>query len=174
MTGEAGPEAARLLRRARQQAQLSQVELALRAAVAQPVISAYENGHRDPSISTLRKLIEATGQRLVIDVVQARPVGLPNTPRGLLLRRRRSALHRVAERHGISNLRVFGSVARGEDGPLSDVDIAADIPESTSLIDLARAAREMSETLGVEVDLVPARALRPPVAEMLSQEGVVL
>lgn len=174
MPEDAATEAGRLLRRARRQAQLSQVELALRAAVAQPVISAYENGHREPSLSTLRKLVDATGQRLVVDVVQARPLGLPDTPRGRLLRRRRSALHRIADHHGISNLRVFGSVVRGEDGPHSDIDIAADLPEGISLVDLARAAREMSESLGLVVDLVPARALRPAVAEELEQEGVML
>ena len=167
-------EGAKLLRRARQQAQLSQVELALRAAVAQPVISAYENGHREPSISTLRKLVDATGQRLVVDVVRGPPLGLPDTPRGRLLRRRRSALHRIADRHGISNLRVFGSVVRGEDGPHSDIDIAADLPEGISLVDLASVAREMSESLGLDVDLVPARLLHPTVAAELEREGIML
>jgi len=171
---ESALEASRLLRRARQQAQLSQVELALRAAVAQPVISAYENGHREPSISMLRKLIEATGQRLVIDLVHTRPLGLPDTTRGRLLRRRRAAIREVADRHGVSNLRVFGSVARGDDGPDSDVDIAVDLPESISLIGLAGIAREITERLGVEVDLVPAHTLHPEVAEDLEREGILL
>ena len=50
-----------LLRQARQRAGLSQVELAAKAGVTQSVISAYESGHRQPSLPTLAALIEAAG-----------------------------------------------------------------------------------------------------------------
>jgi len=46
---------------------LSQAELARRAGTSQPVISAYERGRRDPTFSTLRRLVEATGDRLYLD-----------------------------------------------------------------------------------------------------------
>ena len=55
---------------------LTQGELARRAGTSQPVVSAYEHGRRDPTFSTLRKLVEAGGERLIVD---ARPQ-LPDGP----------------------------------------------------------------------------------------------
>jgi len=55
-----------LLRSVRRRHGLSQGELAARAGTSQPVISAYEHGRRDPSFGTLRRLIEATGERLTV------------------------------------------------------------------------------------------------------------
>lgn len=62
---------AQLLAAVRRRRSLTQSELAQRAGTSQPVISAYEHGRRDPTFGTLSKLIEAGGERLVID---ARPV----------------------------------------------------------------------------------------------------
>ncbi|HVM54534.1 MAG TPA: helix-turn-helix transcriptional regulator [Acidimicrobiales bacterium] len=55
-----------LLRVVRRRRGLSQAELAWRAGTSQPVISAYEHGRRDPTVGTLRRLIEASGERLVV------------------------------------------------------------------------------------------------------------
>lgn len=168
------PEAAGLVRRARRHARLSQVELALRAGLPQSVISAYENGRREPSLGTLRKLVDATGQRLTVDVVPTRPLGLPDTPRGRLLKRHRSEIHEIAARYGVTNLRVFGSVARGDDGPDSDVDIVADLPDDLSLLGLAAVQHELSDLLGVRVEMAPARSLKPRIAAEVVREAVVL
>jgi predicted nucleotidyltransferase len=68
----------------------------------------------------------------------------------------------VAERHGTSNLRVFGSVARGEDGPDSAADLLADLAPDVSLFTLARLLqRELEQILGVSVDLVPSDGPKP-------------
>jgi transcriptional regulator with XRE-family HTH domain len=61
---------AQLIETVRRRHDLTQAELARRAGTSQPVVSAYENGRRDPTFHTLRKLIEAGGERLIID---ARP-----------------------------------------------------------------------------------------------------
>jgi transcriptional regulator with XRE-family HTH domain len=55
---------------------LTQADLARQAGTSQPVISAYEHGHRDPTYETLRKLVEAGGERLQLDAVRP-PSGLP-------------------------------------------------------------------------------------------------
>jgi uncharacterized protein len=60
-----------LLRAARRRQGLSQAEVARRAGTSQPVISAYERGRRDPTYRTLRRLVEATGERLRVDSVVA-------------------------------------------------------------------------------------------------------
>ncbi len=116
--------AGHLLRRARVGAGMSQAELAFSAGVAQSVISAYEAGRRQPSLPTLAKLIDAAGCDLVVDIQhQPRPLSLLSGPVGRKIRRRRRDLVAAAAAHDVSNLRVFGSVARGEEGPDSDVDL---------------------------------------------------
>jgi transcriptional regulator with XRE-family HTH domain len=64
-------DAARLIRDVRRRRGLTQAELARRAGTSQPVVSAYEHGHRDPSVTTLRRLIEASGERLRVDSIAA-------------------------------------------------------------------------------------------------------
>ena len=65
-------ESAVLLRKARLAAGLSQRELARRAGVAQPLISSYENGHRQPGANVLLRLIRATGHEVAfVDTVAA-------------------------------------------------------------------------------------------------------
>jgi hypothetical protein len=61
-----------LIKALRHRKGLTQVELARRAGTSQPVISAYEHAHRDPTYETLRKLVEAAGERLELDAVQPR------------------------------------------------------------------------------------------------------
>jgi transcriptional regulator with XRE-family HTH domain len=64
-------EPASLIRAVRRRHGLSQAELALRAGTSQPVISAYEHGRRDPSYETLRRIVEAGGERLHLDAAPA-------------------------------------------------------------------------------------------------------
>jgi transcriptional regulator with XRE-family HTH domain len=59
-------EPGELLRTVRRRQGLSQDQLARRAGTSQPVISAYENGRRDPTLGTLRRLVQATGEQLVV------------------------------------------------------------------------------------------------------------
>lgn len=160
----AGFDAGGLLRQARRGAGLSQVELANRAGVTQSVISAYESGHRQPSLPTLAALVEAADYELVAEV-KARPHGLSKLsgPVGQRLRRRRQDVISAAAAHGVSGLRVFGSVARGEDRADSDVDLLVDLPEHMSLFGLARLQAELESILGARVDLVPSQDLKPDV-----------
>lgn len=65
-----------------------------------------------------------------------------------------SAIREIVERHGASNPRVFGSVARGDDHAGSDVDILVDHQPSLSLLGLVRLERTLSELLGRSVDVV--------------------
>jgi uncharacterized protein len=167
--------AATLLRQARQRAGLSQVELAARAGVTQSVISSYESGHRQPSVPTLAALIEATGFELET-VIRRQPRRLKTLsgPVGVRLRRRRRDLVAAAAAHGVSGLRVFGSVARGEDRPDSDVDLLAELPPGMSLFGLARLQAELEAIVGTRVDLVPAADLKPEVRDRAGRDQVAL
>lgn len=169
-------EAVAVLREARRRARLSQTDLARRADVAQSVISAYESGLRQPSVPTLRKLVAATGYELVLDlrpIPNARP-GLPDTPLGRRLRRRRAAILAAATRHGASNVRVFGSVARGEDTEDSDVDLLVDLVSGTGLFELGALQRELEQILGVQVDVGPADGLKPRVRSSAERDAIPL
>ena len=58
-----------LIRAVRGRRGLTQAQLAARAGTSQPVVSAYEHGRRDPTFATLRRLVAAGGERLIIDAV---------------------------------------------------------------------------------------------------------
>lgn len=165
-----------LIRDARLRARLSQTELARRAGVAQSVISAYEADRREPGLSTLAKLIEATGHRLSTELIPMprRQLGLPDTRLGRRLRRHRRAVLALAERRGARNVRVFGSVARGDDGAESDIDLLVDLDEGVGLFSLAGLRRELTELLKVNVDVVPASMLKPGVRIEVFAEAVPL
>ena len=165
-----------LLREARTRSNLSQTDLARRAHVAQSVVSAYESGRREPAFGMLERLIAATGHRLDVRLepsADARP-GLPDTPLGRRLRQRRRQLLAAAAKYGATNVRVFGSVARGEDTPDSDIDILVDLSPRSSLITLGRLEREIRDVLGVPVDVVPAEGLRPAVRAEAEKEAILL
>ena len=164
-----------LLRQARRRAGLSQAELATQAGVTQSVISAYESGQRQPSIPALARLIDAAGFDLTIGL-RRQPGRLRRLtgPVGRLVRRHRHDLITAAAAHGIGNLRVFGSVARGEDRPDSDVDLLVDLPPGLSLFGLARAEADLEAILGTRVDLIPAADLKPGVRERAERDLVEL
>jgi predicted nucleotidyltransferase len=84
------------------------------------------------------------------------------------LRERRPELLAAAARRGASNLRVFGSVARGEDGAGSDVDFLVDFEGSRSLVDVAGLILDLQEILGVSVDVIEASTLRPDDQDILA------
>ena len=75
---------------------------------------------------------------------------------------------------GGSNLRVFGSVARGEDTPDSDVDLLVDLPESTGLFTLLALEGELQRILKVSVDLATEPSLKPQVRAQALAEAIPL
>jgi uncharacterized protein len=163
------------LREARRRAGLSQVELAARAGVTQSVVSAYESGTRQPSLPTLRRLVAVTGMKLDVRIRKAPSLTTRLTgPVGSRIRRNRREITRVAARHGASNVRVFGSVARGEEKEGSDVDLLVDLAPDIGLFGLARLEHDLGTVLDTRVDVVPASDLKPGVAREVHAEAVWL
>ena len=66
----------------------------------------------------------------------------------------------IASRHHASRVRLFGSAARGDDRPDSDIDLLVDFDEDSSLFDLMRMSRELEAMLGRPVDVVSAGGLK--------------
>jgi predicted nucleotidyltransferase/DNA-binding XRE family transcriptional regulator len=164
-----------LLRQARKEAGMSQQDLAARAGVTQSVISAYESGRRQPAVPTLAALVDATGSELVISLRrQPRRIGRLSGPVGRRVRRRRRDVVAAAAAHGVRNLRVFGSVARGQDRPDSDVDLLVDLPPGLSLFGLGRAEADLEAIIGTRVELIPAQDLKPAVRARVERDLVAL
>lgn len=78
-----------------------------------------------------------------------------------LVLQKRSEILRIAERHGAYNVRVFGSVARGEAGPDSDVDLLIDAGEKVSSWFPGGLIVDLEDLLGRRVDVVEEVTLRP-------------
>ena len=156
LTRQATPvSAAALIRGARLRAELTQVQLAVRAGVTQSVISTYENGRREPSLAALQRLLLAAGFTTTIDLC---PVEDPPPLRDRVAAVRRE-LTAIVERFGGRNPRLFGSVARGEDGPSSDVDLMVDLDPGLGIFALMRIQDGAEQLLGVRVDVVDAAGM---------------
>lgn len=93
---------------------------------------------------------------------------------GRRLVRERGEVIAILARHGAHRPRVFGSVARGSDGPTSDIDLLVEVDDGVSLFELARAEAALSDLLGAPVDVVPDRALRESVSASVVDDIVPL
>ncbi len=90
------------------------------------------------------------------------------------LRGKRNEIFRLAARHGATNLRVFGSVARGEDDERSDVDFLVEMGIGRSLLDLGGLLVDLEELLGRRVDVVTEKGLRTRIRDRVLSEAVPL
>jgi uncharacterized protein len=160
-----------VLRRARLNASLSQVDLAARAGTSQSALARYETGAALPTLPTLERLLAACGRRLEIQTPPARRPGPASSIRSQLgpqankLRRQRRRLLDAAEKHGIDGVRVFGSLARGEATADSDIDLLVDLKPGRTFLDLAAFHREAGEILELPVDVATADMLKDRVRD---------
>jgi predicted nucleotidyltransferase len=90
------------------------------------------------------------------------------------LRNRRPALLALAADHGTSNVRLFGSVRRGEQRPTSDVDLLVDLDEGRTLLDLTAFGEDASELLGVPVDVATSDMLKARVRRKIVADAIQL
>lgn len=144
--------AAEAIRQARRQAGLTQHELAARSGVRQPNVAAYENGRRVPSPAMLTRLLDAA---------RPRP--------SVMVRRHREEILRIAAANRARDVRVFGSIARGEDTPDSDIDLLVTFESGASVFDQAGLIEELQQLLERKVDVVSDRALGPRDREIREQ-----
>jgi uncharacterized protein len=80
----------------------------------------------------------------------------------------------AAARHGARNIRVFGSVARGEADDLSDLDLLVDLDHDRSLMDLGGLLMDLQADLNVRIDVATERMLRSDIRERVLSEAVPL
>jgi predicted nucleotidyltransferase len=90
------------------------------------------------------------------------------------IQQRRSQILHVAKKHGARNLRLFGSVLRGQTDPTSDVDVLVQFEDDRSLLDHVALKQELEDLLGCRVDLVDAEALHHTLRDRILSEAVSL
>lgn len=159
--------AAKLIKDARRSAGLTQGQLAHRSRTSQSAVAAYESSAKVPTAKTLDRLLRAAGVTIVTQP-------LPREGRGPavlqeLLRDHRVEILELAARNGATNVRVFGSIARGEEHQGSDVDLLVDLDPGRSLLDQVRLRRALTSLLGVEVDVVASGGLLERDAAILKE-----
>jgi hypothetical protein len=90
------------------------------------------------------------------------------------LRARKEQIHAVAAKHGAGNVRVFGSVARGDARPESDVDLLIDVVGPTTPWFPGGLLVDLEDLLGRRVDIVISRSLNPSIRESVLHDAVSL
>jgi predicted nucleotidyltransferase len=90
------------------------------------------------------------------------------------LRSHRRAILELATRHGARNVRVFGSVARGDDQPDSDVDLLVDVERGRSLLDIIGLEQDLEQLLGRRVDVLTDGGLSPHLQQRIVDEAASL
>lgn len=91
-----------------------------------------------------------------------------------LLHLKKEEVQRIARQHGATNLRVFGSVARGEAKEGSDLDLLVEMEPGRSLLDLVAIKQDLEDLLGCKVDVVTEAAVSPYLRARVVNEAVLL
>jgi predicted nucleotidyltransferase len=103
-----------------------------------------------------------------IDVAPYRRVTLAE------IRAHKDAIAKLGRKYGVSNIRVFGSVARGEADQDSDLDLLIDVAPGHGYFDMAAFALDVEDILGVFTQVATERGLKERMRERILAEAVVL
>lgn len=144
--------AADLVHAARTSRGMSQRELAAAAGVPQSTVSSVESGQRQPSVHMLERLLAAAGFGLEAKLIN-------NVRPSELLDRRRREVSETLARYPVTRVWLFGSVARGDDQPGSDLDLLVELEPGATFVDYVDLEDELSAVLGCRVDVVTTKEL---------------
>lgn len=134
-----------LIREARLDVGITQTELARRAGLSQSSLAQMESGKRNVSSDMLERVLKAADYR-------------PN----LALVHTFHLIRKAATKRGLRNVRVFGSVARGEDGYDSDIDLLVTPGEEVTMFDIANFGEEVRQITGFPADVIVDNGTFPP------------
>lgn len=90
------------------------------------------------------------------------------------LKHKRDEIIKIAANHGAQNLRIFGSVARGEATQSSDLDVLIKLEPGRSLLDLVAIKQDLEDLLGCSVDVVTEDAVSPHIRDQVLKDAVSL
>lgn len=162
----------RRIAEARRSRGLSQTALAGAASMDRTALSKIETGRRRVGSMELARI----AQTLRVPVEQFLTEDAPPTDPDPLttIRSQRDAILRICRRHGARLPRLFGSIARGDATPESDIDVLIEMEPGRSLLDQAALLVELRELLGRDVDVVTTDGLRDRIRERVMNEAVPL
>lgn len=160
-----------LITAARSNAGLTQAELAQRAGTSQAAVARYESDRVSPSVSTLERVLRAAGEQLMISSQPGAQLDLSGE-KANLVRSHKVEINELARMHGAKNIRLFGSVARGEETLKSDIDFLVETPESRALSISIALQESLEKLLGCKVDVVPESMLKPHIRKAALREAV--
>ncbi|MGA2749623.1 MAG: nucleotidyltransferase family protein [Verrucomicrobiota bacterium] len=89
-----------------------------------------------------------------------------------LVRSKREQILKLARKHGAVSLKLFGSIARGEETDASDLDFVVELEPGRSLLDLGGLQSDLERLLGCEVDVVTVKGLRERMRARVLEEAV--
>lgn len=81
---------------------------------------------------------------------------------------------RMLKKEGATKIAIFGSYARGEEEPQSDIDVMVEFAERKTLLELVRIERELSHALGINVDLLTEKPISPYILEDIKSQMKVI
>ncbi len=90
------------------------------------------------------------------------------------IKSKRDEILDIAQKHGAKNIRIFGSMARGEEGPESDLDIIVEMEKGSSLLDIIAIKQDIEDLLGRKVDVVTEASISPYIRDTVLKEAVNL
>ncbi len=90
------------------------------------------------------------------------------------IKSKREAILDIARKYGATKLRVFGSMARGEESPESDLDLIVEMERGSSLLDIIAIKQDIEELLGRKVDIVTEASISPYIRSAVLREAVNL
>ena len=93
---------------------------------------------------------------------------------GSFIKNKREEILYIARPHGALSVRIFGSYARGEEQPSSDIDLIVEMEPGRSLLDIISIKKEVEDLVGKKVDVVTEAALSPYLRDEVLQEAVAL
>jgi len=118
------------------------------------------------------KMLSAITLPVQVEIANER--GARVMPLDELLRTKREDILRIAKNYGAYNVRVFGSVARGEADSESDIDLLVNMESGRSLLDLGGLLMDLEDLLGCNVDVVTEDGLRERIRARVLKEAVAL
>ena len=118
--------------------------------------------------ATLDRLAEAAGLRLAVEGGEQARAGSACDQ----VLRKQGLVRTLAKAHGATSVELFGSAARGEDRPGSDLDFLVELEPGRSLLDLIGFAEDMQEAFGHKVEAVTVAGMKPRVLEQARRDAV--
>ena len=122
-----------------------------------------------PNISKCFTKVNKVNHRCLAD-----PIGVGIMKLGPFIRERRENILKIAKDHGATNIKIFGSYARGDEQPGSDLDLLIELEPGRSLLDIIAIKQDIEDMINRRVDVVTARALSPYIREEIIKEAIAL